>query len=468
MRNIVLLCLDTVRKDLFDKYASRIIDRAGVTFDGCRAASSWSVPSHASMFTGHLPHEHGIHAHNRDFSGLDRSDTFLSRLPSYDALGVSANVWAGSSFGFDRLFDAFSDVSRDRRFPSGLDVARFGQECDADGLARYLTFLRASLTHDRPFASLANGAMVQLADSLSGLPVPNPIDDGAQVLAREAQSLVRNHGEPFVLFINFMDAHGPLHHVRGYDRALHEAPLSWRSDAIDWREAIETDDTEELARYKGLYAAAVDYLDRKVIELVEWLTANTARETTVVVTSDHGDNLGTDVDDNRWGHVESSLTEGLLHVPLAVLNGPEDVDRPSDTTEGYVSHLRLGDLCVGLANSEWPEVTTDRIVAERFGHSGRLSTVEQHRGTEADRLVRAVYDNERKYVWGSTGNPVVYRLDPTQACWQGRLSESFDPARFADEFAEPATTTKRAAETGDETATVDDTVRSRLDDLGYV
>jgi arylsulfatase A-like enzyme len=420
------------------------------------------------LFTGRLPHEHGVHTHNRDFSEVDRSDTFLERLSAYDALGVSANVWAGSSFGFDGLFDAFSDVSRDQRFPSGLNVARFGQECDADGLACYLAFLRVSLTHDRPLASLANGAVVQLADSLSGFPVPNPIDDGTQVLTREVRSLVRTHGEPFVLFINFMDAHGPLHHVRGYDRSLHEAPLSWRSDEVDWDRAIETDDTTELARYEGLYATAVDYLDRMVVDLIEWLETNTARETTVVVTSDHGDNMGSLVDDHRWGHVGSSLTEGLLHVPLAVVNGPGDTDAVSVTTDGYVSHLRLGDLCVALANEEWPDITADRIFAERFGHSGRLNTVEQHRGTEADRLIRAVYEDDRKYVWGTVGNPVLYQLDPVRACWQKRLNEPFDPVRFADEFAEPAAATKRAAATGDETAAVDDTVRSRLDDLGYI
>jgi len=96
MRNIVLLCLDTVRKDFFDEYAPRLVDRADIVYDGCRAASSWSAPSHASMFTGQLPSEHGVHAYQRDFSVIDREDTFLGELPDYQALGASANVWAGS------------------------------------------------------------------------------------------------------------------------------------------------------------------------------------------------------------------------------------------------------------------------------------------------------------------------------------------------------------------------------------
>jgi arylsulfatase A-like enzyme len=464
MRNVVLLCLDTVRKDVFDRHAPRLTDRAGIVYDSCRAASSWSVPSHASMFTGDLPSQHGIHAHNRNFGDLDRDDTFLGRLPDYDALGVSANVWAGPSFGFDELFDAFSVVSPDRRFPEGLDVARFGQECDAEGAARHLAFLRAALGHDRSVASLANGAVVQAADILARLPVPNPFDDGARVLVREARSLVKASAEPFFLFANFMDAHGPLHHVRGYDRSLHDAPLSWRSDDVDWRAAVEAGDETALTRYRGLYAAAVDYLDRQVVELVDWLETATNRETVVVVTSDHGDNLGTAADEGRWGHVESSLTEGLLHVPLAVLNGPE-----ADINEDrYVSHLSLGDLLVDLAASQVPKVTADRIAAERIGHSGSLATVKEHRGTEADRLVRAVYEGERKYVWGSTGEATVYRLDPGEPCWQERVEETFNPDRFADLFDVPAAAAKRRAESASERAGVDEAVRTKLDDLGYV
>jgi len=72
-RNVVLIVLDTVRKDYFDEYAYRLQDRSDVTFSNCRAASSWSVPSHASMITGELPHVHGIHTHDRYFDNLQKN-----------------------------------------------------------------------------------------------------------------------------------------------------------------------------------------------------------------------------------------------------------------------------------------------------------------------------------------------------------------------------------------------------------
>jgi arylsulfatase A-like enzyme len=466
MRNIALICLDTVRKDYFDEYAQRLRERADLEFAQCRAASSWSVPSHASMFTGELPHRHGIHTHNRDFSGLSREDTFLADLPEHRAIGASANVWAGSSFGFDALFDEFSDVSPDRRFPDGIDVGQFGQRCDATGLGRQAAFVRAALDHDHPLASLANGAFVQIDDWLSRLPVPTPFDDGADIIAREARSKIAGGDEPFFLFTNFMDAHGPLHHVRGYDRSLHDAPLSWTSEDVDWRAALDAGDQTLIERYTDLYGTSIDYLDRQVCELVDWIRANADRETTIVVTADHGDNMGTAVDDGRWGHVESTLTEGLLHVPLVVLNAPdgwEDVDESR-----YVSHCSLAELLVGLADGEVPDVTADRIAAERIGHSGSLNSIDEHRDTAGDRLQRAVYEGERKHQWGSDDRQTVFRLDPERACWEEATDESSDPERFASLFDADADAYKERAAATAEEMDVEATVQDRLADLGYL
>lgn len=465
-RNVVLLCLDTVRKDYFDEHAPRLRDRADLDFSQCRAASSWSVPSHASMLTGELPHQHGIHTHNRDFSGLTREDIFLTDLPDHRALGASANVWAGSSFGFDGLFDSFSDVSPDRRFPHGIDVGQFGQENDETGLVRKAAFLRTALTHDHPLASLANGVFVQIDNWLSQLPAPNPLDDGAAVIAREARSQVGESKEPMFLFANFMDAHGPLHHVRGYDRSLHDAPLSWTSEDVDWQAAVEEGHRAPLNCYTGLYAAAIDYLDRKVCELVDWLAANTDRETTVVVTSDHGDNMGGNADGGRWGHVESTLTEGLLHVPLLVLNAPDGCERIDESR--YISHLALPELLTEFARGNISDSPDDRVAAERIGHSGRLSTVAEKRGTPADQLLRAVYEDDRKRVCGTQIDPAVYRLDPARHCWQEPTSGTFDPEEFGEFFEVDAATYKQQAAADAETVDVEGAARERLDDLGYV
>jgi len=464
MRNVVLLCLDTVRKDYFDRFAPRLQERADVIYDQCRAVSSWSVPSHASMFTGGLPSDNGIHAYNRDFSGLAREDTFMGDLEGYRTLGVSANVWASSAFGFDGMFDEFSDISPDRRFPDGIHVGQFGQDCEAEGVRKQLAFLQAALAHEYPLQSLANGGLVQFDDVTARLPIPKPLDDGAKSLTKRARSMIDGGDEPFFLFANLMDAHGPLRHILGFDRDLHDAPLGWTSETVSWTDVLDRRDEELIERYRGLYGASIDYLDRVVCAFVDAVQAATDRETTFVITADHGDNLGHDGDDHQWGHIRSSLSEALLHVPQLVLDAPESMGR----VDGYVSHLALGDLLVGLASDDLPDVTRERIPAERVGYSGKLHRMETV-SPEKNRTLRCVYEGDRKYVWDADGRREVYRLDPNRPSWQTRVDEEFEVEHYeSDLFSSPLS--EFADRLGNEAGApdVDAATENRLRDLGYM
>ena len=63
--NVLLIVMDTVAADHLDLYGydrptSSAIDelaRRGSRFDAAQSTSSWTLPSHASMFTGRWPHE---------------------------------------------------------------------------------------------------------------------------------------------------------------------------------------------------------------------------------------------------------------------------------------------------------------------------------------------------------------------------------------------------------------------------
>jgi len=467
MRNVVLVCLDAVRKDFFDEYARRLRDRADIEYAQVRAVSGWSVPSHASMFAGTLPHKHGIHTFDRDFSGLKREETFLGELPNHEALGASANVYASDAFGFDELFDSYRSVSPDRRFPEGIDAERWGQEADETGLARYLAFLRSALGHKHPLSSAANGVLVEIDNWLADAPFEKPLDDGANIVAREARRLVSTASEPFVLFTNFMDVHGPLTPVRTYNSDLYNAPPSWSSRAFDGRavEHGELDDIrDDIEHHRDLYAAATEYLDRVVDNLVDWLDANTSEETTVVVTADHGENLGYKTDRRLFAH-RSGLTEGLLHVPLLVLNPPAEMD---DIVDDYVSHLRLGELVTGLATGIVPNVTDDVITAERIGFNVPVNPDATSLRDE-DCAIRVAYEGDVKYQWNTLGSRHPYRLDPDRPSWQERDAEDVDVSGYETTlFETPIDEYRKRVEAADSrTATVNDTIEERLMDLGY-
>jgi arylsulfatase A-like enzyme len=469
VRNVVIVCLDAVRKDVFDEYATRLCDRADIEYRQCRAVSGWSVPSHASMFTGELPSQHGIHAFNRDFADLGRDDTFLGRLPDHRTLGASANVYASEAFGFDGVFDKYRSVSPDRRFQQGMDAERWGQECDVDRPGRYLAFLRSTLSHDYPLHSVANGLFVELDRLMADLPVTKPVDDGARIVARAAHKLVEDGPEPFVLFTNFMDVHGPLTPVRGYDETIYDAPASWSSRSLDTR-AVERGELdgrrEDVARYRSLYNAATEYLDRVVSELVDDVRRSTELETTVVVTADHGENLGYEADDRLFAH-RSGLTEGLLHVPLVVLNAPDHGGNA--VIDGLASHLRLGDLLVALANDDLPDVTESVIAAERVGFNTPVSPGASSLRDE-DRMIRVAYEDGTKYQWDSLGNRMQYYIDPDRPSWQ-ELNASGSEVRIEEYesalFDVPIVEYRNSAEATQNEVTVDDAVEQRLSELGY-
>ncbi|ELZ17187.1 sulfatase [Haloterrigena salina JCM 13891] len=484
MRNVVLLCLDSVRKDTFDAYARRLGGRADLSYEQCRAASSWSAPSYASMVTGALPHEHGVHTHDPSVSGIDRSETLFGDLESHRALGVSTNVFAGSPYGFDAFFDEFVDVTEAHRFPEGADPVAVRSASDRSGPAVYLDFLRTALSHDRPLYSLANGVTGFLDTVSEDAPIPKLFDDGARAVTRTSRGLIDDTDGPFVLFGSFMEAHTPLRDLRAFDRSLHAASNAFTTaDRTVW-ELMETPEEhrEFLETRRELYGAAIDYLDRTIADFVDWVRANTARETTVVITADHGENQGYECEDGLVRH-KSSLSEGLLHVPLLVVNPPEGYP---ETESEFVSHLELPSLLAAMARDEVVDPATDRVVAEHVGMSAGPEPPE--RLEYWDRLMRAAYDGSTKYVWDSLGSRREYELDRERPCWQRRVGDesrtqgetdgsSVDEPRgtvpdwATDRFETDAIESKRRAlEDVDDGSTddVDAGVQDRLEKLGYV
>lgn len=468
MRSVVLICLDTVRKDYFDKFATRIPQRADVSFEECRTASSWSVPSHASMMTGEQPHQHGVHDYHRGYDEVTAEDTFLSRLPDHKSLGASANVYASSAFGFNKLFDEFLEVSPDRRYPKGIHVGRFGYDFDGDGLKKYLGFIPAALSHDYPVQSFLNGASVGIQRVVEKLPIPTPFDDGAKIISKVGTEAVDRTDEPFFLFTNFMEAHAPHRTALHYDSKLHSVPNTWDSSAFDkWNinlngaEGLEAN-KKHVRYYRELYGAAIDYLDRQISAFIDDVQEATDQEVTFIVTADHGENLGEEEDGYLLGH-DSSLSEGLVHVPCYLINPPEGYE---ETEDGLFSHLRLGDLIVGMANGETPDVFEDQITAELVGSTNASPPKDVDYWT---RMLRSVYTGtDKKLVWDSLGTGIKYERKPNASRWT-KVGETGEFEHFDTElFDVPIAEYQRTASKGTQSQDIHKATRDRLEDLGYV
>lgn len=468
-RNIIVICLDSVRKDYFDEFAPRMASLADVSFDQCRAASSWSVPSHASMITGLLPHQHGLHTYNRDFNSLSPEQTIFEAIPSeYHTAGISANVYAGPTYNFDRFFDTFVDAPRYQYFADGLNATTYFNESEKSGSDLYMGFLKEALQHDRPIQSLANGVAAQIKRTAMGTPIPDPLDDGAKLMRRKALELFRDTDDPLFLFMNFMEAHAPFSPILGMDQSLYSVSNSWSSTQEDFWDVFTKPERygEYLKALRDLYAANIDYLDRVIVNLIREVQQATDRETTIIITSDHGENLGHSHDEGLLGH-KSSLSESLLHVPLEIVNPPQ---KHADQPDQFVSHLSLPTLITGYVNDESPTISTDRVVAEHIGLSPGPEPPSDYEYW--DRMMRCAYENNRKVVWDSLDNVDAYQIDLDRACWQSQIDDaSIDiavPDWVSNYFDRSISEYKQQAQNKSTEVEVNDATERRLADLGYL
>ncbi|MFC6836290.1 sulfatase [Halomarina ordinaria] len=339
--NVLLVVLDSVRArntslhdpTLTTTPALSTLAEEATTYRNARAPSSWSLPSHASLFTGRHAHEHGV------YSTRDRLPSGHTIFESLAEDGYETGVFSGNPFLVttnNGLKDAFDHVGSPKplRFPDALDPRAFVFD---EGTGQYADYLRACLDHDRPLHSLCNGLELKLRSDLPDLPglggpdvvhAPTIVDD---FLQWEAAT-----DEPWAACMNLMDAHAPYRPetlVEG-DETL--VGLEGRIEDYIWDFYAGDHPWWLLRAMEPLYNDAIRDADAAVGHLVETLRARgVLDDTLLVVTSDHGEAFGEPSETARRhrvaGHGRYAIEE-LLHVPLVVRD-------PGQTTARVVPDL---------------------------------------------------------------------------------------------------------------------------------
>ncbi|WP_158413956.1 sulfatase-like hydrolase/transferase [Halorubrum sp. GN11_10-6_MGM] len=460
-RNIALIVLDSVRKDYFDKHARNLNKLSDVSYDDCYAASSWSAPSHASILTGKLPHQHGIHAHNKDMGKLSIEETFLNNLHDHRTVGASTNLYAGAPYNFDLLFDEYKSFNRYGLYPDGINIDEF-HDNNPDGIERYLRFLTQSYRQGCLKASIANGSMVKINDVLEHFTLPRFGDYGAKLVMRSSLKLIDQ--EPFFLFNNFMDAHVPHKPTLSLGSSLTSVPLNWSSEMIDRWDVNNADSSTQyesyLKNFRELYAAFIQYLDRKLAKYISQILDSADEETTVIVTSDHGEELGLDYEDGNLGHV-SGVSHSLLHVPLCIINPPDGFKKAEPFTQ-----LDLGELISAFGNGTIEPSARELIPAERIGLG-----ISKDGGPDNyefwNRLERTTYDGNTRYEWDTPGGNRQYEIvGPSKEKLVDQDTEI--PEEMVNCFDVDVESYKQEALSAESELSVEDSTQKRLQDLGYM
>jgi arylsulfatase A-like enzyme/predicted negative regulator of RcsB-dependent stress response len=116
-RNILIVTIDTLRADALGAYGGRAatanLDRlaaGGARFDFAHAHAVVTLPSHASIFTGLYPYDHGI----RDNTGYRLATTHATAATLLKARGFATGAFTGGfpldrRFGLNTGFDLYDD-----------------------------------------------------------------------------------------------------------------------------------------------------------------------------------------------------------------------------------------------------------------------------------------------------------------------------------------------------------------------
>ncbi len=295
--NILLIVMDTVRADALANYglpldATPTIDRvarSGVTYANATAPAPWTLPSHASLFTGLYPSEHGAHYGHLH---LDDDVTTMAELLSglgYATIGFSKKTWLSREMGTLQGFDAY----RDFRLPEPRERL-------------FAARLRASVR-----------------DITRGRPLRHK-DAGGAAIASAASEWIRTHAAeaapPFFVFMNLNEAHLPFIPQRPdflrYARRLPgNAAMATNLDSMLFIAGEVRLASEDLALLASLYVGEIAYVDRQIASVIASLEESGAFDNTlVIITSDHGENIG---DHGLMGHV-LCVYDTLIKVPLVV------------------------------------------------------------------------------------------------------------------------------------------------------
>lgn len=312
--NVMLITLDAFRADHFPTlgYPLNItpnLDRMAkdsVVFENAIAPSSWSVPSHASLFTGKYPfHHNAVKRHQR----LDDKETTLAeilRKRGYNTAGFGGGVYLKARYGFSQGFMTYRD--RVDFFDDAHAYTRFS--------IRTLAVLFAPAINKIP------GADTELTSE--------------EINKDLFEWLDKNKGEPFFVFVAYEDPHSPYTLGKEFRE-------KFTNNTVDYREIQRVLDRarnggevsdEFVDLLNQLYDNEIYYLDRNLGSLFEKMDELEIEDNTIlVILADHGEEF---YDHGGFGHA-LTLYEEVIHVPLVIYYPKEFQPRRIEKRIGVIN-----------------------------------------------------------------------------------------------------------------------------------
>lgn len=393
MGPVVLITLDTTRRDVLSPYGGdpgaspylAAFARGATVFDAAFATSPWTLPSHASIFTGLYPSHHGAGVSEDHLPARFETVAEVLRRRGYLTAGFAGGEMCSTRWGVGQGFSLY-------RNPDGFETR------------------------------------------------------GDRLTDRALEFLERHHADPFFLFVNYFDPHALYEAPTPYQDRFGVEPLRASLDGepvwgelaggsiAAWR-AVVSGEAANLSQgvdfLTAAYRAEVAFMDAEFGRLVDGLRRHGVYDSSlIVVVSDHGELLG---EGGFFGHC-CRLDPELVEVPLLV-KWPGQ--RRSRRVAELVSQVDLFGTLLGSA--EAPRVDGLPLIdgASDAHRVRRTVFLEEHESRihplhENMLISRHLFGLQqlttREVVWDG-GNDCSERLDeqwraaPCSVSWQERMAQ---------------------------------------------
>jgi len=374
-QNVILIVLDTLRADHLSTYGYAVktspnLDEFSSTstrYTKMYSSASWTLPAHASMFTGLYPYEHGARTFKVETKEKDNAHALLDK--------------------FITLAEVFQELGYNTAAIGANEIYVFNPKYNLQQGFRTFKFVGPSVTD----------------------------------VNREVMPWIRqNKKNPFFLFVNYMDTHRP-YNISPRPGLLSRPVFPDPGATLDMLctkvmgEAATPPPKELVQKVIDQYDTAIANLDEGLGFLFSELRSLSLFENTlIIITSDHGEYFG----EHQLVAHSKDIYQEVLFVPLIV---KMPYQTKGEVNETSVSPVDIPDIIltgIGLKSKiqkKHPEsfpyaIGSHPIIAENY-YTRLKDLFNPIWGKRFNRIRRAWFEDTYKYISSSDGQNELYDLE---------------------------------------------------------
>jgi len=369
-------------------------------YRNAHTTTSWTLPSHVTLFTGLYASEHenhsGAYKGNIELGPNLKTLAELAKEKGYSTAGFSSNPWVGENSGLNRGFDQF--VEFNFRVSLGRDsgVNPFPLLSKMHGVNRFLTSTRTGILKRPQVSRMMTDWLLKFVGNLKD-------------------------GQNFFAFINLMDGHNPYQPPKNLLKKFGTRPkirseYKFNRELDGYMSGRRQMDEALLSNTRAYYQASLAHGSYQVGRIIQALeNSNYYDDTAIFICSDHGKTLG-EYDRKRYPlhYITDVNTHILLSAKTPQLQAGQH-DQVVSLIDVFYSALEI------LGESSNPNYNLKRSrLGDRETNNDWVAneTLIPYSGKKVENpdLVRSITDGRFKYVCSDQRGEILWdkRTDPGQ------------------------------------------------------